>query len=90
MASDPGDYAAFTTTAGAAKAGRGRLRKVVVTTTVTGTITIYDHPSAASGTVLYASAANPAAGTVVDLNVRAKQGMWVVPGSAGAFLVLID
>jgi len=87
----PDSYTAFTTTAGAAKAGAGRLGRLHVTANVTGTITIYDNATAASGTILYASPANPTVGTVTDLGgLRAKYGVWVVPGSAGSFLLTYD
>jgi hypothetical protein len=82
------NYAGFTTTAGAAKTRGGRVAKIVVLAAVTGNITIYDNPSAASGPVIFASAANPAIGTVIPIDIPAKFGMWVVPGSAGAFNVV--
>ena len=87
----PESYSAFTTTAGAARAGATRLGRLHVTSNVTGTITIYDNATAASGTILYASAANPTVGTVVDFGgLRAKYGVWVVTGSAGTFLITFD
>ena len=82
------DYVPFTTTAGAVKTRAGRLAKVVVTAAVTGSITIYDNPSAASGTVLW-TATTPALG-VTPIDVPAKTGMWCVPGSAGAFNVVFS
>lgn len=82
------DYVVFTTTAAAVKARAGRLAKIVVTATVTGSITIYDNPSAASGNVIYVSPAAPTAGTVLTVDVPAKTGMWCVPGSAGGFNVV--
>ena len=81
-------YAAFTTTAGAAKARAGRISKIVITSGVTGSITIYDNPAAASGTIVYVSAANPTAGTVIPVDVPVRSGIWVVPGSAGGFNVV--
>jgi len=81
-------YAAFTTVAGAIKARAGRLSKIIVTSTVTGSITIYDNPSAASGNIIYVSASAPAAGQVIVIDVPARTGMWCVPGSAGGFNVI--
>jgi hypothetical protein len=84
-------YSEFTTTAGAVRAGACRLSRVHVTANITGTITIYDNASAASGPVLFATPANPQAGTVYDLGgLRARWGAWVVPGSAGKFLITFD
>jgi hypothetical protein len=82
------NYAGFTTTAGAAKTRGGRIAKIVVLSAITGNITIYDNPTAASGPVLYASAANPPIGTILVIDIPAKFGMWVVPGSAGSFNVV--
>jgi len=80
-------YVSFTTTAGVVKPRPGRLAKIVITAAVTGTITIYDNPSAASGTVLYVSA-TPPVGPVIPIDVPARSGMWCVPGSAGGFNVV--
>jgi len=82
------DYVAFTTVAGVVKARAGRLAKIVVTAAITGSVTIYDNPSAASGTVLF-TATTPAVG-IVPIDVPAKTGMWCVPGSAGAFNVVFS
>lgn len=84
------DYVAFTTTAGAVKARAGRLAKIVVTASVTGSITIYDNPTAASGTIVYVSAATPAIGTVIPIDVPFRTGAWCVPGSAGGFNVVFS
>ena len=81
------DYVAFTTTNVAIKTRPGRLAKIVVTVAVTGTLTIYDNPSAASGTILYVSAATPGVG-VIPLDIPAKTGIFMVPGSAGAGIVV--
>jgi hypothetical protein len=68
------------------KAGPGRLARVVVTTSVTGNLTIYDNPSAASGTVLFSAVAPTAPNSfLVDLPV--KTGIYLVPGSAGVGIV---
>ena len=82
------DYVPFTTTAGVVKARGGRLAKVVVTATVTGSITIYDNPSAASGNVIFVSPSAPTVGTEFVIDVPARTGMWCVPGSAGSFNVV--
>ena len=82
------DYLSFTTTAGVVKPRAGRLMKIVVTAAVTGSITIYDNPSAASGTILF-TATTPAVG-IIPVDVPAKTGMWCVPGSAGGFNVVFN
>lgn len=84
------DYAVFTGgVAGAAKTRPGYLQKIVVTVAVVGALTVHDNASAASGTVLYTTSA-PAAGTVVDLGIRAKAGLFVTPGTSGTVLVAFD
>ena len=80
------DYAPFTTAAVAIKPRSGRLARVIITTSVTGNVTIYDNPSAASGQVLF-SAAAPTAPNSFLVDVTAKTGIYCVPGSAGAGLV---
>jgi len=79
-------YAAFATTAGVVKPRPGRLAKIVVTAAVTGSITIYDNPSAATGTVLF-TATTPAVGITV-LDIPARSGIYLVPGSAGAGILV--
>jgi hypothetical protein len=74
-------------TPAAVKTRPGTLHKLIVTAAVTGAITVHDNASAASGPVLYTSAANPAVGTVVDLEVRCNFGAFVTVGSAGQVLV---
>lgn len=80
------NYAPFTTTNVAVKARPGRLAKLVVTSAVTGSITIYDNPSAASGTILY-TATTPAVGITV-LDLPARSGIYLVPGSAGGGILV--
>jgi hypothetical protein len=79
-------YAPFTTTGVVIKARPGRIAKLVVTTAVTGSVTIYDNPSAASGTVLF-TATTPALGITV-LDIPARTGIYLVPGSAGAGILV--
>jgi hypothetical protein len=83
------DYVAFTTANVAIKPRAGRLAKIVVTAAVTGNLTIYDNPSAAAGNVLYASPATPGVG-VIPLDIPAKTGIFLVPGSAGAGIVVFS
>ena len=80
------NYAAFTTTGVAVKPRAGRVAKLVVTSAVTGSITIYDNPSAASGTVLF-TATTPALGITV-LDIPAKSGIYLTPGSAGGGILV--
>jgi len=80
------NYAPFTTTGVPVKPRAGRLAKLVVTSAVTGSITIYDNPSAASGTVLYTTT-TPAVG-IIPLDIPAKSGIYLVPGSAGGGILV--
>ena len=80
------NYAAFTTAAVAVKARAGRVAKLSITAAVTGSITIYDNPSAASGTVLF-TATTPAVG-IVPIDIPAKTGIYLVPGSAGGGILV--
>jgi len=79
-------YAPFTTTGVAIKARGGRIAKLVVTSAVTGSITIYDNPTAASGTVLYTATTPPLGITVLD--IPARSGIYLVPGSAGGGILV--
>jgi hypothetical protein len=80
------NYAAWSTSPVAVKGRPGRLAKLVVTGAVTGSITIYDNPSAASGTILY-TATTPAVG-IVPLDIPARSGIYLVPGSAGGGILV--
>lgn len=83
------DYVPFTTSNVPVKARAGRLAKVVVTAAVTGNLTFYDNPSAASGTVL-CQLTTPAVGAPIVLDIPAKSGIYLVPGSAGAGIVVFS
>jgi hypothetical protein len=65
------------------------LARVIVTSTITGTVTIYDNPTTNSGPILFA-ATTPAIGTIFEILIRAKYGAWCVPGSAGTLTVTWD
>lgn len=80
-------YVPFATAGVAIKTRAGRLAKVVVTTAVTGSLTFYDNPAAASGTVLCVLA-TPAVGAPITLDIPARSGIYLAPGSAGAGLVV--
>lgn len=80
------DYTPFATAGVAIKARPGRLARVIITATVTGNVTIYDNPSAASGQILFQAAA-PTAPNSFLVDVSAKTGIYCAPGSAGAGLV---
>ena len=80
-------YTAFATTNVAIKPRAGRLVSVVVTSAVTGSLTFYDNPTTNSGTVL-ATLTTPAVGAPVALNIPARTGIYLVPGSAGAGIVV--
>jgi hypothetical protein len=81
------NYAPFTTSNVAVKARGGRIAKIVVTAAITGSLTIYDNPSAASGQILYVSAATPGVG-IIPIDIPARSGIFLVPGSAGAGIVV--
>ena len=70
----------------AVKARPGVLGVISVTSAVTGSVTVYDNPSAATGNLIY-SAATPAVGTVVTLNFPCRAGIFVTCGSAGTVAV---
>lgn len=55
------------------KAAPGRLARVVVT--ASGAVTFYDNASAAFGTILFATPASPAVGTVYDVSMPAANGI---------------
>lgn len=69
------------TTAVTVKASAGYLKSFVVTTTASAALSFYDNASAASGTVLYTTAANIAAGTVVVLDMPFANGLTVSQAS---------
>lgn len=78
--------AAATTSAGI-KTGAGRLAKVIVTATGTGTATVYDNTSA-SGTVILAIPASAAVGTIYDVQVPFVTGLSVVSATSGPALIV--
>jgi hypothetical protein len=80
------DYTPFGTTNVAIKARGGRLARVVITSAVTGNLTIYDNPSAASGTILFQATA-PTAPNSFLVDLPAKTGIYAVPGSAGGGII---
>jgi hypothetical protein len=59
------------------KASAGRKCRILVTTTGTNAMSIYDNASAASGTVIGALPASPAVGTIYDLQMPAANGITV-------------
>ena len=63
-------------TPGAVKASAGRLCKVIITTLGTGSQVFYDNASAASGTILFATAASAAVGTIYDVQAIAVNGIY--------------
>jgi hypothetical protein len=63
------------------KAGPGRLIKVVVTASAAGVVTVYDNATTNSGTVLFATPASPAVGTIYTIDLPAVNGLTVVAAS---------
>lgn len=60
------------------KASPGRLCKVVVTATGTGTVTFYDNPSTGSGTIIGIVPASATVGTSYDFGMPALAGITAV------------
>ncbi len=73
--------AAATSAITVVKASAGRLCRVLITASGTGSVVIYDNASAASGTVIGITPANPALGTTYDFEMPAVNGI-TVAGSA--------
>jgi hypothetical protein len=73
---------------GAVKASPGRLASVLVTTGLSAAaITIYDNPSAASGTVLAVIPASSAIGFRVVVDLPALNGIYVSFAGTGAVAI---
>lgn len=70
------------------KASAGYLKAFVVTTTATAAMSFYDNASAASGTVLYTTASNIAAGTIVVLDMPFTNGLTVSQASGSAAVTI--
>jgi hypothetical protein len=64
------------------KATAGRLGKVIVTTTGTAALLIYDNATGHTGTVIGALPASPAVGAVYDFNMPAANGITVLGAAA--------
>lgn len=81
-------YRAVTTFVGLViKAGPGKLCRVVITATVTGSLIFNDNAAAAAGNLLWVSPANPTVGQIFDIMIPANLGIFCTPGSAGSFNV---
>ena len=73
---------------GAVKASPGRLASVLVTTALSAAaITIYDNPSAASGTVLAVIPASSAIGFRVVVDLPALNGIYASFGGTGTIAI---
>lgn len=59
------------------KATHGTLAQITITTAGTSSIAIYDNATAASGTVLFATPAVSALGTIYKINATAANGITV-------------
>lgn len=70
------------------KSAPGRLLKVVVTASATGTLTFYDNSSTGSGTILLVVPASPTVGTVYDVNLPAVNGVTVVAAATPSSVVV--
>jgi len=69
---------------GAVKAAPGRLASILVTTALSAAaVTIYDNPSAASGTVLAVIPASSAIGTRIVVDLPAFSGIYASFGGTG-------
>jgi hypothetical protein len=69
------------------KASEGRLFNIVITTTGSTSISIYDNASAASGKILFTTPASTPLGTIYYLNMPALNGITVAAqtGTTPAF-----
>lgn len=78
LATVRGTKAAFVASAtpGAVKSSAGRLVRVIITTLGTGSQVFYDNASAASGNVLFATAASAAVGTIYEVDIPAANGIY--------------
>lgn len=76
------------TTPAVVKAGAGYLKTIVVTTTATAAMTFYDNATAASGTILYATTASVAAGTIIVLDMPFTNGLTASQASGSAAVTL--
>lgn len=73
------------------KAKPGRLRKVIATSTGTGSntvVTIYDNASTNTGNILFALPSNAAAGTIYDVQLPADLGITVAQVTNGPALTV--
>ena len=77
-------------TPAAVKVGSGFLHRIIITATLTGSITVNDNAAAAAGPLLFTSAAAPAVGTIIEVNVPFTLGAWLVPGTAGTCVAVYD
>ncbi|WP_134667851.1 hypothetical protein [Amycolatopsis sp. CFH S0078] len=71
------------------KAAPGRLCRVIVTASAAGQVTFYDNASTGSGTVLAATAATPAVGTVYEFQAPAVNGITAVAGATPASVTVV-
>lgn len=74
--------------AGVVKAAPGRLCRVLVTSTVTSAVSIYDNTNAASGTLLATIPTTAAVGTVYDVQMPAAVGIYVGGGTGSPGLTV--
>jgi hypothetical protein len=72
----------------AVKAAAGRLCRVLVTALGTGGLTLYDNASAASGTVIGIVPASTPAGTVLDFEMPAANGIFASNAANGPAVTL--
>jgi len=72
---------------GVVKASAGRLGSVLVTTVTSAAITIYDNPSAASGTILCVIPASSAAGFRVVVDLPVTTGIYASFAGTGAVAI---
>jgi hypothetical protein len=87
LVTTPGGTATVAIAAGVAtdtvvKAAPGRLCRVLVTTTGTNPMTIWDNASGHTGTIIGAFAASPTVGTVASFDMPAVNGITVAGNAA--------
>jgi hypothetical protein len=81
---EPGGTAYLTVTASSAaavKAAAGRLCKVIVLTTVTSAVSIYDNTNAASGNIVLTIPTTAVVGAIYPVDVPMSAGIYVGGGT---------
>ena len=82
-----GVSAGFLSATGAVKASAGRLCSIIVNTTTSAAVTIYDNAAAASGNILFVIPASTAVGTIYKPDISAVNGIYASFAGTGALAI---